>query len=53
MKKVEDRDLKTRRYVCELCGHETEDVRVTRENLDEPTRLRCPRCGKWYPARVD
>ena len=50
MKKVEDRDLKTRRYVCEHCGHETEDVKVTRENLEEPTPRCCPKCGKASEA---
>jgi len=48
MKKIQDRDRdgKPFYYRCESCGHETEEKKTTRDNLEEQPPSYCPRCGK-------
>jgi len=45
MKKIEDHDRKDFYWRCESCGYETEERKMSEDNIIEHPP-RCPWCGK-------
>jgi predicted nucleic acid-binding Zn ribbon protein len=45
MRKIEALGGKVFYFRCEICGHETEEVKKTKHNIDEQPPTSCPNCG--------